>query len=129
MSDIKYIQHLMLLFLVGLQIFEFSNAQNCLSCGALPKLVAPPGGGTVDGAGSVVESIDAGTGCKRYDVTCNAKGFKTVVMGANQQAIQLSQASIGKKTAVLLCNNDGVIEGCNLSDGSVFVTSIYCSTT
>uniref|UniRef100_A0AC34G0C3 Uncharacterized protein n=1 Tax=Panagrolaimus sp. ES5 TaxID=591445 RepID=A0AC34G0C3_9BILA len=119
--------HLLLSLLVGLQIFYFSDAQACLSCGALPKMVAPPASGTADGTGSVTESIDANTGCKRYDVKCNAYGNKFVVIGANQQAIQLSKASKGQKTAVLLCNNDGQIEGCDLSDGSLSVSSFYCA--
>uniref|UniRef100_A0A914Y463 Uncharacterized protein n=1 Tax=Panagrolaimus superbus TaxID=310955 RepID=A0A914Y463_9BILA len=119
--------HLLLSLFVGLQIFHFSNGQACTTCGALPKMTAPPATGTASGDGSVTESIDAETGCKRYDVKCNAYGNKFVVMGANQQAIQLSQASKGQKTAVLLCNNSGEIEGCDLNDDSLTVTSVYCA--
>uniref|UniRef100_A0A914PAF9 Uncharacterized protein n=1 Tax=Panagrolaimus davidi TaxID=227884 RepID=A0A914PAF9_9BILA len=119
--------HLLLSILVGLQILHISNAQACLSCGALPKTVSPPATGTADGAGGVVESIDAETGCKRYDVTCNANGNKFVVIGANEVAIQLSEASSGQKTAVLLCNHSGQIEGCDQNDNSVMVTSFYCA--
>lgn len=46
-------------------------------------MVAPPASGTADGTGSVTESIDANTGCKRYDVKCNAYGNKFVVIGVS----------------------------------------------
>uniref|UniRef100_A0AC34FB57 C6 domain-containing protein n=1 Tax=Panagrolaimus sp. ES5 TaxID=591445 RepID=A0AC34FB57_9BILA len=100
----------------------------CALCPTLPLTTAPYHPTTINSNGVVTDSINA-AGCKQYTVNCFAVGTKYVVVGANEQFIQLSQATPGAKSAVLTCNAQGQIIGNVVpSNMPLTVTSVYCST-
>uniref|UniRef100_A0AC34FVK3 Uncharacterized protein n=1 Tax=Panagrolaimus sp. ES5 TaxID=591445 RepID=A0AC34FVK3_9BILA len=101
-----------------------------MTCVAPPKTGLPPTSmGVFPGEGRVVEGEPVGPGCKTFLITCDADGMDVVVIGANQDFISLSEPSDGEKTAKLVCNGDGKLEGRTVDGDSVIVTSFYCSNT
>uniref|UniRef100_A0AC34FAW5 Uncharacterized protein n=1 Tax=Panagrolaimus sp. ES5 TaxID=591445 RepID=A0AC34FAW5_9BILA len=121
---------IVLVFLVA--IFGLAYGQQtckcvCSACKGPPTFTdPPPAPGRSRGSGTIAETISS-SGCKQYTVTCNAAGTSLVSVGANGQL--LSPESRGAKSAVLLCNDDKKIEGCDMDDESMIIEQVYCSNT
>uniref|UniRef100_A0AC35GG69 Uncharacterized protein n=1 Tax=Panagrolaimus sp. PS1159 TaxID=55785 RepID=A0AC35GG69_9BILA len=132
----------MYLFLI-IFILHFSNCNGCFgasgggapdiplcaTCGDVPVLMSPGGGGTMDQPGGTVVSATGADGCKTYTVTCPTAGqTPAVIIGANGVATALTGFTPGEKTATLTCSDAGVVEGTTDPDGmTVTVMSVYCS--
>uniref|UniRef100_A0AC35G513 C6 domain-containing protein n=1 Tax=Panagrolaimus sp. PS1159 TaxID=55785 RepID=A0AC35G513_9BILA len=132
---------LVLIVVISFQLIQFSYAAckntpttttiapplACSTCFDLPLVPPPYAANTMNSAGQVTTAINA-QGCKVYTVTCFAYSNKFIVMGANNQFIQLSAASPGQKTATLTCNTRGLIEGKNYNtNAQLIVQNVYCA--
>uniref|UniRef100_A0AC34GNE6 Uncharacterized protein n=1 Tax=Panagrolaimus sp. ES5 TaxID=591445 RepID=A0AC34GNE6_9BILA len=101
----------------------------CATCGDLPVLPAPTSDMIRDNPGGTVTVGMTGV-CKSYAIFCPESDTATnaVVIGANGAANALSAFGPGEKTATVVCNDQGEIEGRTVPAGdSIIVTDVYCS--